>query len=223
MPKDSDLFKTINEYLQNTHAKTHNTYTLELDDLFEIDREGEDARFAKWADDKNRMLLWHGSRVTNWVGILSQGLRIAPPEAPTTGYMFGKGVYFADMSSKSANYCFTSSEKTTGIMALGEVALGDHLECLQANYVTTTGEAGKTKLPAGKLSTWGKGQTAPDPKQAKTLDSGCVVPLGKGKPSGVMGSSLRYNEYIVYDVSQIRMRYLLRLNFRYKSKCGTFF
>jgi poly [ADP-ribose] polymerase len=36
---------------------------------------------------------------------LSQGLRIAPPEAPVTGYMFGKGIYFADMVSKSANYC----------------------------------------------------------------------------------------------------------------------
>lgn len=33
------------------------------------------------------MLLWHGSRLTNWCGILSQGLRIAPPEAPVTGYM----------------------------------------------------------------------------------------------------------------------------------------
>ena len=33
------------------------------------------------------MLLWHGSRLTNWVGILNQGLRIAPPEAPVTGYM----------------------------------------------------------------------------------------------------------------------------------------
>jgi poly [ADP-ribose] polymerase 2/3/4 len=28
-----------------------------------------------------------GSRLTNFVGILSQGLRIAPPEAPITGYM----------------------------------------------------------------------------------------------------------------------------------------
>lgn len=35
------------------------------------------------------MLLWHGSRLTNWVGILSKGLRIAPPEAPVTGYMVG--------------------------------------------------------------------------------------------------------------------------------------
>jgi hypothetical protein len=39
-----------------------------------------------------------------------QGLKVAPPEAPTTGYMFGKGVYFADMSSKSANYCFTNRQ-----------------------------------------------------------------------------------------------------------------
>ena len=28
--------------------------------------------------------------MTNFVGILSQGLRIAPPEAPVTGYMFGE-------------------------------------------------------------------------------------------------------------------------------------
>jgi hypothetical protein len=34
----------------------------------------------------------------------SSGLRIAPPEAPVTSYMFGKGVYFTDMFSKSANY-----------------------------------------------------------------------------------------------------------------------
>ena len=33
------------------------------------------------------MLLWHGSRITNMAGILGQGLRIAPPEAPVTGYM----------------------------------------------------------------------------------------------------------------------------------------
>jgi hypothetical protein len=29
-----------------------------------------------------KMLLWHGSRLTNWYSILAQGLRIAPPEAP---------------------------------------------------------------------------------------------------------------------------------------------
>ena len=54
-----------------------------------------------------------------------QGLRIAPPEAPVTGYMFGKGVYFSDMVSKSANYCHTSKGSNTGLMLLCEVALGN--------------------------------------------------------------------------------------------------
>lgn len=42
-----------------------------------------------------------------------------------TGYMFGKGIYFADMVSKSANYCRTSKMDPTGLMLLCEVALGN--------------------------------------------------------------------------------------------------
>jgi poly [ADP-ribose] polymerase len=49
------------------------------------------------------------------------GLRIAPPEAPVSGYMFGKGVYFADMVSKSANYCCTSPRDPIGVLLLCEV------------------------------------------------------------------------------------------------------
>jgi len=87
------------------------------------------------------------------VGILSQGLRIAPPEAPVTGYMFGKGVYFADMVSKSANYCFTNSTKPTGIMMLSDVALGDMYKLTQSMYMD--------KAPNGFHSTKGCGKTAP--------------------------------------------------------------
>lgn len=53
------------------------------------------------------------------------GLRIAPPEAPVTGYMFGKGIYFADMVSKSANYCATTPSNPYGLMLLCDVALGN--------------------------------------------------------------------------------------------------
>eukprot|EP00964_Phaeocystis_antarctica_P152049 scaffold119809_cov42-Phaeocystis_antarctica.AAC.1 len=103
--RGGELHALLESYLQKTHASTHSTYTLELDQAFEVEREGEAKAFK---DVGNRQLLWHGSRLTNWCGILSQGLRIAPPEAPATGYMFGKGVYFADCSSKSANYCFAN-------------------------------------------------------------------------------------------------------------------
>lgn len=58
-----------------------------VEDIFEVQREGETGRFDPWKANHNRQLLWHGSRLTNWVGILSQGLRIAPPEAPKTGYV----------------------------------------------------------------------------------------------------------------------------------------
>jgi len=119
------------------------------------------------------MLLWHGSRLTNFVGILSQGLRIAPPEAPVTGYMFGKGVYFADMSSKSANYCFTSRDNDTGILLLCEVALGNMNEKYHADYYASN-------LPAGKHSTKGLGRTVPNPANAVSISDGVVIPMGPG-------------------------------------------
>ena len=81
----SDLHGLLAQYLKNTHAATHASYSLELTQAFEVQRAGEAPAFR---DIGNRQLLWHGSRLTNWCGILSQGLRIAPPEAPATGYMF---------------------------------------------------------------------------------------------------------------------------------------
>ena len=54
-------------------------------------RAGEATRFGRWAQDDNRLLLWHGSRLSNFVGLLSQGLRIAPPEAPCSG-LWGGGI-----------------------------------------------------------------------------------------------------------------------------------
>lgn len=125
IPRGSEEFKIIQEYITNTHAETHKSYELEIVDLFDVKRQGEEKRFKPFKKLHNRMLLWHGSRTTNFAGILSQGLRIAPPEAPSTGYMFGKGIYFADMVSKSANYCFTSPGNNHGLLLLCEVALGN--------------------------------------------------------------------------------------------------
>jgi poly [ADP-ribose] polymerase len=79
------------------------------------------------------MLLWHGSRLSNYVGILSEGLKIAPYEAPATGYMFGKGIYFADIVSKSANYC-RPKDGSEGLMLLCEVALGEMSPKYSADY-----------------------------------------------------------------------------------------
>ncbi|GFZ19404.1 poly(ADP-ribose) polymerase [Actinidia rufa] len=207
---DSEEFSMISTYMRNTHAKTHSNYNVNIVQIFRVSRQHEAERFGKqFSNTKNRMLLWHGSRLTNWTGILSQGLRIAPPEAPATGYMFGKGVYFADMFSKSANYCYSSSAATAGVLLLCEVALGDMAELLTANYDAD-------KLPEGKLSTKGVGETAPDFSENQMLKDGVIVPLGKPKKQLRLKDALSYNEYIVYNVDQIRMRYVVQVDFNFK-------
>ncbi|XP_065421544.1 uncharacterized protein LOC101947346 isoform X5 [Chrysemys picta bellii] len=117
LERDSAHFQVLERYLLSTHAPTHRDYSMELLEAFTLRRAGEPPFRASLS---NRTLLWHGSRLGNWVGILSQGLRVAPPEAPVTGYMFGKGIYFADMSSKSANYCFASRQRDVGLLLLCE-------------------------------------------------------------------------------------------------------
>ncbi|CAH1779148.1 unnamed protein product [Owenia fusiformis] len=202
-------FKMVEDYVTNTHAPTHQQYKMLVEEVMQCDKEGETENYKDYG---NKMLLWHGSRLTNYCGILSQGLRIAPPEAPVTGYMFGKGVYFADMSSKSANYCFATRAKNVGYLLLCEVSLGQANELLAADY-------GADKLPAGKHSVHGLGRIAPDPKKTFTTNDGVNVPLGKPKDTGVTnptGYTLNYNEFIVYNTNQVRMKYLVKVKFNFK-------
>ncbi|XP_060519943.1 poly [ADP-ribose] polymerase [Cylas formicarius] len=206
--KEHEHFQIIEEYIKNTHAATHGSYELEVEDIFTIAREGEEKRYKPFRKLPNRKLLWHGSRTQNFAGIISQGLRIAPPEAPVTGYMFGKGIYFADMVSKSANYCCTNPSSPTGLLLVCEVALGNVHERQHADYVV--------QLPKGKHSVKGVGRTHPDPSYVKEIEK-VEVPLGKPVPNpGTEENSLLYNEYIVYDIAQVRIRYLARVNFKYK-------
>jgi len=208
-------FQMVKDYVKNTHAKTHSNYSLEVLDVFKLER-GEQSRFDKCCSNmqkelggkknsENRWLLWHGSRLTNFVGIVSQGLRIAPPEAPVTGYMFGKGVYFADMVSKSANYCWTSKANPIGLMLLCEVAIGKPRELLQADYYANN-------LPAGHHSTKGCGATHPG---GNVKENGLTIPL-KAPKTGARQGALLYNEYIVYDVAQIKMKYMIKMRFDWK-------
>uniref|UniRef100_A0A9I9DUL3 Poly [ADP-ribose] polymerase n=1 Tax=Cucumis melo TaxID=3656 RepID=A0A9I9DUL3_CUCME len=198
---ESDDYKLIEKYLLNTHAPTHTDWALELEEVFSLEREGEFDKFVPFRQKlKNKMLLWHGSRLTNFVGILSQGLRIAPPEAPATGYMFGKGIYFADLVSKSAQYCYTDRKNPIGFMILSEVALGEVYELKKAEYME--------KPPRGKHSTKGLGKKVPDVSEHVKWKEDVVVPCGKPVASNVKASELMYNEYIVYDTVQFKESWL---------------
>jgi poly [ADP-ribose] polymerase 2/3/4 len=220
--RGSTEFALITRSIMETHAETHNTYTIEVDKIFKVQRPNERDRFCQdpaYSADQNR-LLWHGSRMSNWAGILKNGLKIAPKEAPVTGYMFGKGVYFADCSSKSANYCFASEEEPDGLLVLCDVALGNQYKRLESQY-----EAATKCKKKGCDSTWGVGQHAPS--------SECVLPDGTKLPAGKLEPNtngleiakehhprgkptLLYNEFIVYRESQFEMKYVVHVKFNFK-------
>ncbi|GIJ85653.1 hypothetical protein Asppvi_004514 [Aspergillus pseudoviridinutans] len=212
--RSSAEFRELEAYLNNSRGSTHHL-RYSVINIFRIERKGEEDRFKSFCysnrANSNRRLLWHGSRSTNFGGILSQGLRIAPPEAPVSGYMFGKGVYFADMSSKSANYCVPYNSANMGLLLLCDVELGNPMfEQFQANF-----NAGTDAKAQGKIATLGKGQTIP----AGWKDAGSLHPTLSGvqmpdvsKSTMFDNGSLLYNEYIVYDVAQIRQRYLFHVH-----------
>lgn len=212
-PKTAE-YKELESYLYGSQGRTHHL-KYKVESIFRIERPEEERRRSEAYDNipvSDRRLLWHGSRSTNYGGILSQGLRIAPPEAPVSGYMFGKGVYFADMSSKSAGYCWSFSSGNMGLLLLCDVELGYPMyEQKSANS-----NAAKDSKDAGSLATLGCGRTVP----VGWKDAGCVHPTLEGvrmpdvtestsEPYG--DRSLQYNEYIVYDVKQIQQRYLLHV------------
>ncbi|KAI5820171.1 poly polymerase catalytic domain-containing protein [Pyronema omphalodes] len=219
LDKTSTEFQHLEAYVKKTHGKTH-YMKLHVEEIFRVRRNVEEERFSAGGFDKfmtsdNRKLLWHGSRTTNFGGILSQGLRIAPPEAPVNGYMFDKGIYLADIVSKSAGYCSASSSNNTGLLLLCEAQLGSPMYELQhSDYYAASNSKAK-----GAFATKGCGRTAP----LAWEDAGVVNPQLKGvqmpKVSGTENSitgdvgkngSLQYNEYIVYDVAQVKLRYLVR-------------
>ncbi|KJH45001.1 Poly(ADP-ribose) polymerase catalytic domain protein [Dictyocaulus viviparus] len=252
---ESSEFHTIKCYMTNTHGATHTLFDLDVVDIIRIDRAGEKEKFK--SEIGNRRLLWHGSSNANYGGILSQGLRIAPPEAPVilnddtdgllllcdvalgkvkeelhavdhslrtirdfnsvqglgksepdpqcaieseegysiplgkpvkSGYMFGKGVYFADMVSKSANYCRILNDDTDGLLLLCDVALGKVKEELHAvdHSLRTIRDFNSVQ---------GLGKSEPDPQCAIESEEGYSIPLGKPvKVERANGSSLLYNE-----------------------------
>lgn len=213
----SKEFKVLETYCHDSAGRTHGHMSgFNVVDVFKVERNGEAELFSGAGFDAlesgQRMLLWHGSRTTNFGGILSQGLRIAPPEAPVTGYMFGKGVYFADASTKSLGYTHYHTSDQTGLLLLCEVATAPLLELEDADY-----DAGAKCKAANALATKGIGGIVPsgweDVAELTGNDElkGVVMPVGKFDEKN--RQNLWYNEYIVYDTKQIRLRYLLRVSF----------
>lgn len=124
--------------------------------------------------------------------------------------MFGKGIYFADCSSKSAQYCFIHRDSSSafGYMLLCEVALGESIELLRSNS-----EMHENIHTMGKHSTKGCGKFHPKKESHIKVDN-VHIPIGNIQHSEQYDESeLLYNEYIVYNTSQVKCKYLVKIKF----------
>ncbi len=184
---------------------------------------------------RNRWLLWHGTGAENMLSIMSKGLVKAPTDVAHNGNRFGKGlysfchlvcfysgyvrdsveflgIYFSDSFEASSAYSSGVEVKTEKgsierrYMLLCEVALGNVKE-LQTHYETVD------SLPTGYDSVKALGKKEPNPSGNIYMPNGVVCPLGgavdrSGK--NVMWTSLTNSQYVVYNESQVVIRYIVQ-------------
>lgn len=200
LKEDSQEAQMILQYVHNTclskNVEVMSIYAVHLPEQLE--------RF-KTLKLSNRMLLWHGTRLSNMLAILARGLQVAPLGVQMNGDLFGKGIYFADMFKKSQNFCVQHYSSNVKSILLCEVALGDIKE-VDYNLVVD---------PAEKYdSVKAVGHRQPDPSRS-IFWNGMTVPLGTPVNALEQGTSsshhyLNFNEYVVYNASQVCIRYLIQ-------------
>ncbi|CAG0902135.1 unnamed protein product [Darwinula stevensoni] len=202
-----EMYEILQTYKEKT--KPDNT-KLRILDIFEINREPEGLRAKRHDGISNRKLLWHGTNVAVVAAILKEGLRIMPH----SGGLVGKGIYFASLNQKSYGYVgstggWGANKENIGIMFLAEVILGNEHSVFQC-------EPNITKAPAGCDSVVAQGQIEPNPKEDKVIVlDGKQVMVPQGKPvknPKAKNTSFYFSEYLVYQESQVRLRYLIKFD-----------
>ena len=190
-------YRSIGAYIHNLDAKSldyanvKNNLLKSIDteinvlNIYEIVRPSESFNFMNTMD--NIKQLYHGSKVNNFLGILTRGLMLPKHVISEFGDirsdigMLGSGIYFSDSLATSLKYSKTSRSKNTRLVAVCDVALGNCKDYY--DFDTTLSSA-----PDGYDSTHGARNS--DSSPSKFIDS----------------------EYAVYDTKQYRIRYIVELN-----------
>lgn len=111
----------------------------------------------------------------------------------------------------SVAFCSKRGQIASGtcLLTLCEVALG-------TMYQIKPSKSG-SELPEGTKSIKLIGRTFPDPAAVVSKD-GVIIPMGQPREhTNAAVYFSEYNEYIVYDESQVKMKYLVRVKVAQKS------
>lgn len=213
LESSSREFGLVQSYIFNSSCCVGGDHgkNIELFQLFRVEKLSEAERYAPFRSYANRRILWHGSRMCNWLGILTHGLLISPPNVPHNGSSFGLGIYFTDKISKAMGYSYPtfSDDKYSQhqVFLLSEVALGD-----KKNVYKGHSGARRSMSKNSFHTCHGVGRCVPDAAGDYEDATGAIWPLGKAKKIGKEHATLQHSEYVIYNVEQARMRYLVVTN-----------
>ncbi|KAL4883169.1 poly polymerase catalytic domain-containing protein [Aspergillus karnatakaensis] len=201
-------FSHILKYFQMT-TRGWSTEQCKVVNIFRIRRKGEDTRFQSsiyatlprlYSPNtptlSDRRLLWHGSGLTNFAKILSQGLLIRPQGVAYHGSALGNGIYFSDAAGISLGYTGIATSTGEAVLLLCDVELGS-----PATIHPGVGRfAGRQR---NTISThWHKGTPAAFLADGASIHSdlkGASFPITYHDPQLGRGDT----EYAIYDPAQI--------------------
>ena len=200
--KEENIYSIIDKYLSKSN-EIKNSPKIKLIDLFSV----KEKNLINITNNKNKKLLWYGIRIQNFANVFKSGLSLPPPEAPIYSYMFGKGIYFSDVAIKS--FYNSHPQNNIGLMLLCDVDLGNIEERLKADVnLPNTLEQGKNSVKV-------LGMNFPDEKGSYFDENGIEIPLGDIliNQDENKKTYFGFNEYIVYNLDQIKIKYILKVQF----------
>lgn len=205
LDKRDVTYQLLQTYIQNTHGSSHG-YGVEIIAAHTVKKQRSAAEDKVFKKTPNHVLLFHGSRLPNFVGILTEGLRIPSSNNVVNGSVLGMGIYFANCITKSFNYCGVSSNGEVGVVLVCEVALGESDIVVGPTFDT------HPVAPYTSRTACGRNTPAINGYRSVQIDDVQVtIPCGGITVSPYYHSSFVYDEFVVYNVAHYRIRYVLEL------------
>jgi predicted DNA-binding WGR domain protein len=219
--EDEEERELVSNFINNTNASTH-YYKTEILDIFCVDKEVEDPTNV-FDNTSDHRILTHGTRTSNILGILSEGFWVPRSDQIANGAILGKGIYFANIATKSFNYCGILNNNA-GFLFLCEVALGKEETVEKCD--TMVGDD-KMFISKSITSRWGLGKSTiskngykklNDLERYKKCANEVKIPQGpivNRDPRDLSSrSSFQYDEFVINDPKKYRFRYVVKIQMK---------
>ena len=164
-------------------------------------------------NNSKRILLFHGTKTQNILGILSKGLLIAPIESESSGSRFGSGIYLSDSFNKCISY--SSNDKRKYIL-LVDTLLDKPYKVSDKNKITSYKEL-KMKGYNCLINSARKHISFED---RIFFNNGMTIPtkIVEEKDNNInnnfnsFGMGFDYDsEYVIYDSKLVNIKYIIEL------------